>query len=432
LAEVKQTADRLALQQDYLGAAMIYETLVTEIFEESHLYYNEEEEERDYDDYYDEEEPDYPAEEGLEEFVGECVAALGSYLADERADEDAREQCIDVLFEIYQQDVYPSESHGFAARAAEQLVKYATLLERGGLAEQVRTSLTKAGGSMRPIYAKFLLDLQKDTMEDEAYLQICRENELTSYLIERLLTMGRIDEAVSETQPVDDAKFLGLADLFVEHQQDAVVEELAKARIKERSGVRVLEWLQKYYRAKGNQTAELEVTETLVRTQHMLKYYQELRDLARQLDRWQDLRPAVLAFLEESKQTKLLVEIALDEGDIDTALQVLKGMAQKSSYGTFYGADYGRYAYGIDIDVARAAEETHPHEAIELYRQRAERLIAHKGRENYQAACTDLVKIRSLYEKLGELGTWSSYIAALREQNRKLPALKDELARAKL
>src|SRR5713226_4533166 len=38
LATVKQQADRLLLQQDYLGAATIYEALVTEIFEESHLY----------------------------------------------------------------------------------------------------------------------------------------------------------------------------------------------------------------------------------------------------------------------------------------------------------------------------------------------------------------------------------------------------------
>ena len=38
LLEVKKTADSLAQQRDYLGAATIYETLVTEIFEQSHLY----------------------------------------------------------------------------------------------------------------------------------------------------------------------------------------------------------------------------------------------------------------------------------------------------------------------------------------------------------------------------------------------------------
>ena len=73
LAEVKQTADRLALQQDYFEAATIYESLVTKIFEASHLYYDEEEDRDDYYNDYDDEEPSYPEEEGLEEFVQECI-----------------------------------------------------------------------------------------------------------------------------------------------------------------------------------------------------------------------------------------------------------------------------------------------------------------------------------------------------------------------
>src|SRR5207302_1202669 len=81
LLTVKQTADRLAQQGDFLGAATIYETLLTEIFEQSHLYYDE----AQYDDYY-QEEGYYPEEEGLEEFVEESIAALGNYLANEQTD----------------------------------------------------------------------------------------------------------------------------------------------------------------------------------------------------------------------------------------------------------------------------------------------------------------------------------------------------------
>jgi len=114
-------------------------------------------------------------------------------------------------------------------------------------------------------------------MEDEAYLQICLETGLTSYLIDRLLTLGRIDEAARETQPIDDDKFLGLADLFIQHQQDAVAEGLVKARIKEKPAVSVLQWLQKYYQARENHTAELEVTETLFHTQPLLKHYRATR-----------------------------------------------------------------------------------------------------------------------------------------------------------
>src|SRR5713226_9764934 len=88
LLAVKQTADSLAAQGDFLGAATIYETLVTEIFEQSHLYYDEEAE---HDDYY-EEEGYYPEEEGLDELVEACIEALGNCLADQQADRVAREK----------------------------------------------------------------------------------------------------------------------------------------------------------------------------------------------------------------------------------------------------------------------------------------------------------------------------------------------------
>ena len=433
LLAVKQTADSLVQQRDYLGAATIYETLVTEIFEQSHLYYDEEAE---YDNYY-EEERYFPEEEGLDKLVGECIEALGNCLADEQADRVAREKIIEVLFDIYQHDLHADNSLGFAASAADQLVRYTTLLERQTIAEWIRDVLTdeeeEVTGSLRKAYGRFLLDLEKDILDDEAYLQICRETGRTSDLIERLLTLGRIDEAARETQQVDDHALLGLADLFIQHKQDAVAERLVRARIKEKPPLHILEWLQKYYRTRGNQVAELEVTETSFRTQPFLGLYQELRDLARQLGRWETLRPELLAFLEQEQNTPLLIQIALDEGEIDKALQLLKGIAKKDIYGYTYNVDYSYYGYGnIALEVARAAEETRPREAIELYRQHAERLIAQRGRQNYQAACTYLAKMRALYEKLGESEAWTSYIAALREQNRNLRALKEELAQAGL
>lgn len=433
LLSVKQTADRLAQQQDYLGAATIYETLVTEIFEHSHLYYDEETE---YDDYYEEEQY-YPEEEGLNELVGECIEALGNCLADERADRVAREKIIDVLFDIYQRDLHADNSLGFAVRAEDQLVRYTTPLERRTIAGWIYGILAdeeeKVFGTTRRAYGGFLLNLEKDTLDDEEYLRICRETGRTSDLVDRLLTLGRIDEAVRETQQVDDLTFLRLADLFIQHGQETVAEQLVRTRIKERPELQQLEWLQKYYHSRDNIAAELEIVETMFRTQPFLGRYQELRDLATKLDRWESVRPGLLAFLEQKQNTSLLIQIALDEGEIDKALELLKGMAKKDSYGYTYNSGYGYYGFGdISLEVARAAEETRPREVIELYRQRAERLIAMRDRKNYQAAINPLTKMRSLYDKLGEHETWTNYITALREQNRNLRALKEELAKAGL
>jgi catechol 2,3-dioxygenase-like lactoylglutathione lyase family enzyme len=456
LLAVKQTADSLAQQRDYLGAATIYETIVMEIFKQSHLYFDEE---AQYDDYYEEEQY-YPEEDGLDKLVEECIEALGNCLSDEQADRVAREKIIEVLFNIYQHDLHASDSLGFTASASEQLVKYTTPLERRTIATWIQDLLTdeeeEISSSQRRAYGKFLLDLEKDTLDDEAYLQICRETGRTSDLIDRLLTLGRIDEAAREAQHVDDYALLGLADLFIQHGQDAVAERLVRERIsspirpantaarlllpsqavraeEEKADWRVLEWLQKYYRDRGDHVAELEIAQTLFRIQPYLRRYQELRDLARQLGRWEMVRPELLAFLEQDKNITLLIQIALDEGDIDNALQLLKGIAKKDIHGYTYNASYGYYGYSnIALEVARAAEETRPREARELYRQYAERLIALRGRQNYQAACQYLAKVRALDEKLGESEVWTSYITALREQNRNLRALKEELANSGL
>jgi len=433
LLAVKQTADSLVQQRDYLEAATIYETLVTEIFEQSHLYFDEEAE---YDDYYEEEQY-HPEEEGLDKLVGECIEALGNCLSDKQADRVAREKIIEVLFDIYQHDLHADNSLGFTTSASDQLVKYTTPLEQQTIAAWISDVLTdeeeEVAGSSRQAYGKFLLDLEKDTLDDETYLRICRETGRTSDLIDRLLTLGRIDEAATETQSVNDYALLELANLFIQHGQDAVAERLVRARISERPPLHALEWLQKYYRTRGNLVAEFEIVETLFRTQPYLRHYQELRDLARQIDRWEIVQPELLAFLEQARNTTLLIQIALDEDEIDKALQLLKGIAKKDIHGYSYNASYGHYGYSnIALEVARAAEETLPHEAIELYRQYAERLIAMRERKNYQAACTYLVKVRALYEKLGEGKTWTSYITELREQNRNLRALKEELAKAGL
>ena len=456
LLAVKQTADSLAQQRDYLGAATIYETIVMEIFKQSHLYFDEE---AHYDDYYEEEQY-YPEEEGLDKLVEECIEALGNCLSDEQTDRVAREKIIEVLFDIYQHDLQVGNSLGFTTSASEQLVKYTTPLERQTIAEWIRDVLTdeeeEISGSQRQAYGKFLLDLEKDTLDDETYLRICRETGRTSDLIDRLLTLGRIDEAAKEVEQVDDYALLQLADLFIQHGQDAVAERLVRARIsapirpahdaarlllrsqagraeEEKPDWRVLEWLQKYYRDRSNYVAELEIAQTLFRIQPYLRRYQELRDLARQLSRWEMVRPELLAFLEQDKNTTLLIQIALDEGDIDNALQLLKGIAKKDIHGYTYNTSYGYYGYSnIALEVARAAEETRPREAVELYRQYAERLIALRGRQNNQEACKYLAKMRALDEKLGESEEWTSYIATLREQNRNLRALKEEMAKAGL
>ena len=435
LTKVKKIADTLARLHDFLGAATLYETLIAEIFETSHLYCDED----DCDDYrsYEEEERYYPEEEGLEEFVGECIEALGECLVNKRVDRVTRKKIIEILFDLYQHDLSADNPLDFAASASDQLVRYANALERDTIAEWIHTLLTSRdkliSDSQRQAYGRFLLELGKETLSDETYLQICQETGLTSELIDRLLTLGRVNEAERATLPLDEQALLGLVDLFIQHGKDAVAERLVRARMEEKPTAHVLTWLQHYYQVRGNHHAELEMTALLFHAQPSLTNYQKLRALAQQIDHWERLQSEALAFLKQVHNTQLLIQIALDEGNIDTALQLLKGMSTKDRYGYTYTFGYTYYyGGGIDLDVAKAAEETRPREAIQLYQQHAERLIAQRERKNYQAACTYLTKMRSLYRQLGEEETWTQYITTLREQHRNLRTLKEKLTKAGL
>jgi len=62
-----------------------------------------------------------------------------------------------------------------------------------------------------------------------------------------------------------------------------------------------------------------------------------------------------------------------------------------------------------------------------LYKIVVQRLIDGRGRENYQQAIGHMMRIRMLYQKQGQEPEWQAYITTLRNSNKSLRALKEEL-----
>jgi hypothetical protein len=56
----------------------------------------------------------------------------------------------------------------------------------------------------RAAYGGILLMLADDDLDDESYLTVCRQTGQESDLVERLLTLDRVDEAVAEAQQATD------------------------------------------------------------------------------------------------------------------------------------------------------------------------------------------------------------------------------------
>jgi uncharacterized Zn finger protein len=77
--------------------------------------------------------------------------------------------------------------------------------------------------------------------------------------------------------------------------------------------------------------------------------------------------------------------------------------------------------------VAKAAEKHYPDEATRLYKSVVQKLIDGRGRENYQQAVDYLSRVKQLYQKQRRESEWQAYVTNLRNSNKSLRALKEEL-----
>ena len=408
-------------QQDYADAATLYEIIIRGILD-------------NYDSF-----RWHPYEGDLDDVVEECAEGMGRCLRGKQDDAAVRKQIIKTLYDVYDFDSsLENDEPVMSSRVPAMLVRWTTLEERLMIATWVREAFDldidwhADDVSDSEDFDDFLLGLEADTIDDETFLRICRETESYDYLIERLLKRGRLEEALAEAQHVDNYDILEIADILDEQGHEAAAVHLIEERVKKSSDTRLLQWLKERYQARGASADALDMAQRLFRAYPRaatIERYREIRQLAQQMDRWETVRAEIMAYVQQSHITALQIEIALDEGQIELALQLLQAESQTENR---RNGPYGSDNFDIGIEVAKAAEDSHPRESIEIYQAYVETRIEWRGRENYQIACQYLTSIRRLYQKLGRSDEWNRYIATLREQHRNLPALKDELAKAKL
>ena len=416
LLELVEIGDDYAERESWRDAATIYQIVAQETLEHYGMV--------------DDEEGDlHPVVNGCVEGLGECLKAT---------EEDVqREVLLRALFDVYRWDVdFGGVDMGYQAPSI--ILEQATPEEKQQVAGWVRAAMP-AGESWsdnyhRQVYGGFLLSLEEDQMDDEAFLRTCRETKRWRDLMDRLLALGRVEEAGATAREVGDYELLRLADIFVSHDHADLAEELIRERAPTSRDSRLTVWLKEQARERGDLAEALTLAETLFWQRPAVSGYQELRDLALRpfdsaqgrllpLGRWDELRTAILARLTDDEQYRLLTEIHLEGGKVDRALETLE-QVRASAWGWRGGP--------LSIRVAQAAEESRPREATRIYAERAEQLIAARGRGNYAEAARYLCRVRDLYHRLDELKTWETFIADLREQNRRLRALKDELTKAGL
>jgi hypothetical protein len=402
LLAIKEIGDGFLQKDDPAGALAVFQGVVAGVLDNYHQVRDE--------------------EGDFHRVIGECVGGLEKCLASPKTGPAQRQAILRTFFDVEALDI---EQGGIGlSDCLPDFVEDATPEERRLMANWVRKALAGAGDWGRGAFGRMLLELEADTMDDEAFLRTCRETGRLGDLVDRLLKLRRLQEAVVEAEKASDYELLGLADLFVKHHQGNEAERLVRERSSRSKDSRLLEWLKKRAAGRKDHAATLELAQKIFADRPDLTGFKDIRTLARKLHCWDELRPKLLAPLRSPRFSYALVPILLEEGEIDAALEAVKNEP-------FPSFGFG-YSYGLKMDVAAAAEKTRPRAALEIYRQYAERLINQRGRDSYAAASTLLKKVRGLHGRLDENAQWSKYIAALKEKHRGLPALREEMAKAKL
>ena len=402
LLELVDLADRTLAQGDVESAAVTYKTMTGELLEHYEAYDDE--------------------AGSLAEVIDRCAEGLASLLAavdsTTEAEEALREEALRTLFDIYHHDIRLG-GVGLGDTVPEMITHYATPDERRRVAGWVREVLPEERSWSREALGRFLLELEADTLDDEAFLRVCRETGRTDDLVERLLLLNRVDEAVSEAAGASDYELLNLADTFVTHAQGAAIHPVIEARASNSKEGRLTTWLRDWARSHGDTARALELSETLFWERPSLSAYQDLKRDAEGAARWRTLHIGLLKKLEKGEQHSLLTEIYLLEHNVTSAL---KSVAKIRGWGST----------SLSLSVAKAAEATHPREAVRLYEGRINALVGARGRENYAEAARLLERVRGLYEGVEEREAWLETLSEVKNQQPRLPALLDELKKAGL
>ncbi len=267
------------------------------------------------------------------------------------------------------------------------------------------------------------LMLMDNQLDDEQYLHICRETRRTQDLIDRLLYLNRVDEALSAAKQAGRYNLTTIADLFEEHGHPEIALQLVQSQPQSETDIQLLEWLKQHAHRHNQPEETMRLAETLFWQAQTLENYYALLEASAALGKRDAVRARVLERLENAGNFSLLVEIYLLENEIDLALGALERVNPNI------------WSSRISIlrrQVAQAVEAPRPHEAIRQYLLLAEDLIEHRSRGSYAEAARLLQQIRKLYRGLGEEDRWQQILGGLRQEYRRLPAFMDELRRAGL
>jgi hypothetical protein len=180
------------------------------------------------------------------------------------------------------------------------------------------------------------------------------------------------------------------------------------------------DYLARRYAAAGRQVDVLDLRRDRFQAERSLTSYQALREAATASGVWPAERKIALALLSEDKRAwprqpawawtgPVLIDALIDDRDLDAAWAAAKDAASERQW----------------LCLADASIDSHPADALAVYRTTIGALKTQTGDDNYRRIASLLLSARACHQALGTPDEFNRYVAALRtEQKRKRNLMK--------
>lgn len=272
-------------------------------------------------------------------------------------------------------------------------------------------------------YEDLLIQLDAlDNVDPEVTLQRLREQQLYELLFDKLLSMGRVEEAVAViaehlTTPHERLRVLPVLSAA---GHDDIAIRLAQETLKKQFDDRLVRWLAERYSARGDLQELFALRLQCMQQNPNEAYYAALKQAAQAVGTWEAVRPEIIRQLEHNQEFEVLTRVYLHDQEWDAAWDTLERVRRSVQW------------MPLDFEVAQRSRQARPQKAIPIYVAYARREIDRRTRGNYAQAAAYLSIVRDLYRQLGDEKSWQELIRGIREEFRRLPALQDELNQAQL
>ncbi len=414
---VADTAARFAAQGDWRSASAIYSAILDECLEDADMF---------------DDEGDFIG--ALSEVVEALIGVLEA--ASTAGDDAEREALLDTLMGAYIWDV-DFGGVGLSDGVPEAILAHATRADLPRIRAQVQAALKQKQASEyghwgAEAYTRFLIELDAlDNVDPEVTLRRLREEGFYDLLFEKLLQMGRTEEAIkvaAEHLTHPHAR-LQAAMLLSDAGYTDVAIRLAEDQLRAGYDQYLAEWLIEQHEARSDWEACLRLQRQRVGAApyFAVEYYAALKEVAEALGRWGDVRAEVIGWMEGQRRYEPLTRIYLYERNWDAAWDALEKVPRPARLGW---ADWE--VQHLEMDVARETRFERPHKAIPVYVKYARAQIGRRSRKNYAAAANALATVCEVYRHLNDEASWKDLISSIRIEFKSLPALQDELNKAGL